>query len=306
MSEHTEKLARRLSEIKGKYYVIGGTGASNKADGLRQTYSRFQMDALTLNPESYGFSEPISDVLRTTSSKAKAVAIITGKSGKGEYKEVKELQFDVSNLDEINPVFTNGEEFIIDVMDAETVCVQGTSHKTEPEGDDEKINFLKLSRQLNGDETEQEKQAILDQDKEKVKNLYSKPFTTFFRIARGIFSSDKSIANMVGIECRVEFDAIPPEIIDEAYLNPDVWKIGPRVNLADLTRKYPNLIRKIWVRDIDDSEDQFRKVKKEHFRYVGDLVIHGSLPDRVIEKLLGETDSSTVETKPYQRIRAVE
>ena len=183
------------------------------------------------------------------------------------------LHFEQKNLEEREKPL-QGKELLFDVMDAATI-ING-------------VSILKLIRdhENHTDYSEEQRKQVLDEDKKKMEAFYHSDFQVVFEGGRGVLSSKGKVANAVAIRYIVDFKAIPQELIDEAYENPRVWSIGPRVNLALLVSEHPELVKEVYGEDMHDPDHKRVKLEPEQYHRVGDLIVYGIVDNRTMLELL--------------------
>ena len=270
-----KKLRRRLKRLRnnnGHEKVKVATTSRPKLDGMSEPYTRNDFVAETLDMDNHGYVEPDLPVIQTVESKAFAGLILFGLASADQFAE-ESLHFTPQNLDQIEGK-SKHKDILIDVMDAAT-NVSGHS-------------ILKLVREHPNyaNYTPEEVEKALSEDKAKIETLYKSDFQVIFEGGRGVLSTNGKIANAVAIRYVVDFRALPQEIIDEAYTNPRVWHIGPRVNLAKVVSDRTDLIKKVVGEDMHDPDHEKIEMTPDKYHRVSDLIVHGKVDDRTMLELL--------------------
>jgi hypothetical protein len=275
----TEKsLKKRLKHLRNKhdhYQVRVATTAPDKQDGMSDPYIRGRLDQSYVNLEYFGYSEPERSVFATVESKALAALILHGLARAEDFTDVS-LKFDQVKKDEIVEI-PKGKEVLFDVMDAGT-----------------KVNgrdIFKLTREHPNyrSYSQEEAKNHLDEDKKIMEKDFLSDFEVEFEGSRGIVSSKGKIANGVAGKYTVKFRALTQELIDEAYQNPRVWSIGPRVNLAMLVSQRPDLVKSVVGVDLHDPDLKSKVLEPSEYHKVTDLIVYGKVDDKTMLELLKKT-----------------
>ncbi len=292
----------------GHAHLIIGSGAKNKREGMSKKLHDQGVDisVTNVNPEGFGFSEPLTQVLDTAHMKAMAVLLILRRIEMGTFKE-ESLNFEVINRDKLPAEIEDDHEVVISTMDVETVVAtskealetrQADPHHEDPADNDvsllskgKAISVTKLARFLFPGITEYEKRAILQADYEVMEPVYTQPFVTEFSVGKNVSSSKGQYANEAGVEIVVEFNGFSQEIVDAAYDDPEVWNIGPRVNLAKMV--LPEHVKSVTIKDIGDDDSQAVVLTPDKYHLVTAAVYEGVLPEEMEEELYKEHEVKT-------------
>lgn len=280
-------LKRRIEKLlkKGHDRVIIGTSSARKIQGMSEPYSDNGQSLMVVPLEKHGYEEPPDyDAIRTVESKALAALIIFGFAECEEFRDPS-LQFDVEGELEYDPV-AEKKDILVDVQDSTTRVypLDENGNRGEP------INFLKKSRDFRNYLvlSLHEKRQLLDDDKQQYKEeVYSGFFETEFEGARGVLSTGEGrIANSIALKFIVVFKPLPDDVVDKAYENPNVWNVGPRVDLATLVSVRPDLVEKVEVIDLHKNKKKRMVLEQSKYSMVTDLIVFGRVNEETMLKLL--------------------
>lgn len=302
-------------DIDKRYsHWLFATGAGNKQEGLLRAFLNDERSFYAYNPELKGvFTEPSDtlDVELVAWYKAQVLLYLL------EYQRYEDLinlgvPMDGEKTESVRIKNGNGsttkkpERALAISMDVTTEIALDRQTMLDPEG--EKIELLKLIRQTKG-KSQTEVEQIIQADKKQREELFKNPFIVRFRVGVAAVSSDKTLSNTAGLEFLVQFIGIPQELIDEAYNNPNVVNVGPRLNLAKLVTERTDLISAVEMNQIlvEDHQNKVEKgkgtkkrvkLRKNLYHLVKEAVVDGILPEETINKLLsGKPESQMLRTR---------
>lgn len=303
----------RKRALDHERFIIG-SGSEKKVRGMSETYAYASITAESYDLYENGFNEPSLNSVLTVLLKCLATLRILGVDI--DVSEHESLNFepvkktDIPKLKRRKGKKKGPEHAIIDVMDVTTTVakydevevskIEGSNRFSINKTNMIPIEMLKLDRDHPNHKslTEEEKVTILSDDlQQRMQNEYSGPFVTIFEPSRGIFSSRGDISNIVAQEIVVFYKKIPKEILQEAWMDPDVWGIGPRINLADLLVKHPELVEAVYIRDLHADDETYRQLGEDQYHLVPDFVVYGKVDHKTMKELLKKNR----EAKWYQK-----
>lgn len=298
------------------YWVIG-TSAGRKYDGMADTFSDGTRTLLQMNPEErQAFVEPdMNDEECVAWYKAMVLLYQLNYISLDKLVEFN-IPYNNENHFERTGIISAEQEALVMSMDVSTKVAKNRQDLNAPAEEHRAVEFLKLSRQVTDETSQEEVSRIIKEDKEKYKALFKSELHVRFRVGVAVVSSDEKHNKTAMLEFDVETTGFPDSLIDEEYANPMVIFIGPRLNLAQIISDHPELIKKVTVRQpvmkdefTESQKGKGRRKKKVLPRYkwpmVTKAVVEGVLPVGMYEALFEEQNPPATLVRTRSNIEVV-